>query len=59
MYKSRNPGAKSTGAKPTVVSFNASDVKISNASVVKNYNGTSSLVRFGHIYIFSATKKTR
>jgi hypothetical protein len=32
------------GANPTIVSYNASAVKIYNASAVKIYNATSSLV---------------
>jgi hypothetical protein len=34
------------GANPTIVSYNASAVKIYNASAVKIYNATSSLVLF-------------
>jgi hypothetical protein len=43
---------QSPGANPTIVSYNASAVKIYNASAVKIYNATCSLVRFENKNIF-------
>jgi hypothetical protein len=49
MYKTTYVHIK-PGAKPTIVSYNASTVKI--------YNATSSLVRFGNRNIFFYFEKT-
>jgi hypothetical protein len=45
------------GANPTIVSYNASAVKVYNASAVKVYNATSSLVRFKVKNIFFYSEK--
>jgi hypothetical protein len=44
------------GTDPTIVSYNASSVKMYNVGAVKIYNATSSLVRFGKkIFSFALT----
>jgi hypothetical protein len=51
---------KTPGTNPTILSYNASTVKIYNATALKIYNATCSLARFGNklkYVVFSSTLK--